>query len=269
MDICVIGDSHAAALAAGWKGTRGEPADTRLSFFAATGSHLGDLVPKAGALVPATRELKARLRKMSDGRVRIDAGFDAYILCGLGLRVQAMSGVYMRLRTGTQRAGGRTLVSRACYLASARACVARSLAVETLVKLRAITDAPALLIATPFQSENDMKEIDELIAPGEDRDIAAAFLDACRDAAREHAAGFLPQPAATLGRSPLTTGAAFGRGSETIYAGSGRDDSSHMNAQYGAIVLGAALAELAQNANPKWAISRANSAATRSREAGE
>ena len=249
MRVCVIGDSHTAALKAGWTSIAGEFARADLTFFAARRELLVNLAVQDGALVPTDPRLRRAFKERAGGATRIEPRFDSYILCGMGSGVKAVLPLLSRHRPATIAPDGRQGLSNACYAA----CMARVLGLTPMMwllgLLRQISGAPAALVATPASAPRLAFAM--LAQRGEDAALVSLYTSAFESLAGPLGARFLAQPRETLHKSVLSTDPVYFRGSEHL-AGD-EDDQSHANAEYGAIVLRRALTALTSEsrADPK------------------
>ena len=235
--ICVIGDSHTAALKAGWASIAAEFSDADLTFFAARRELLVNLVVKDGALVPTDPRLRRAFAERAGGATRIEPRFDGYILCGMGSGVKTILPLLSQHRPTTIAPDGRQGLSNACYAA----CMARLLGLTPMMwmlgLLRQISDAPAVLVATPAPASRPVFAM--LAERGEDAALVSLYTRAFESLSEPLGARFLAQPRETLHKSVLSTDPIYFRGGEHL-AGD-EDDQSHANAEYGAIVLRRAL----------------------------
>lgn len=86
MRICVIGNSHVAAIKSAWDEISRDYSSHELNFFAAPGSHLRHLELVGHSLVPKTEGLAKNLAYTSGGETEIDLNiFDIFLIHGLGL----------------------------------------------------------------------------------------------------------------------------------------------------------------------------------------
>jgi hypothetical protein len=136
--VCIIGDSHAAALKKGWRQISDSFPSVELTFFASAQDKMPNLDVRDLMLVPATPELHSAFLR-SSGRDAIEANFDAYILCGLGLLLTYAYAEWTR--AGTCEGLCETMIEQ----------LRESPSTRTLAKLRSITRSPICVIATPFR----------------------------------------------------------------------------------------------------------------------
>jgi hypothetical protein len=86
INICVIGDSHLAALKLGYDNLDDEFKDVKLTFFGSFASSFNELKLKDNALVPVSNQVKKRMRMTSGGLGYIPLeNYDIFILHGLEL----------------------------------------------------------------------------------------------------------------------------------------------------------------------------------------
>lgn len=236
--ICVIGDSHSAALKLGWEAIRAGLPGIELDFYAARKPHMGAFAAEDGKLVATSSALRKYLEQTADGRFSIDGSYALYLVCGIGAGLEAVAPGVKRLMKRAALKGEKISddqLKRALIrqMRDLEACV-------FLEKLRGITEAPIGLIARPLRSDGNFAAL--LRAKGEEQRVAELYAD-CFDrlVAKRSRARFLPQPAETLGESPLSTAEHFFHRPARIAVQGADDDGSHANGEYGAIVLRSAL----------------------------
>ncbi|HWA89681.1 MAG TPA: hypothetical protein VG889_06565 [Rhizomicrobium sp.] len=241
--ICIIGDSHAAALKAGWDAIRESEPGRALTFFAAGLPLLAFLEVRDGALVAANERLRYYFQNIAGSDVIDPEDHDAYIVCGQGLGLYGVQYVYNRCRMAGQAPREHTVeLSREEYEAAVDAHLATSRAILTLEKLRAVTQAPTLLVAMPIPVRETKPELWEMLERNGDKEtMLAIFRGSCARLAARHGARFLPQPAETL-LGDGTTRPELSRAAARLHIA--KDDLYHMNGDYGAMVLKAAFAAL-------------------------
>jgi hypothetical protein len=241
MRVCIIGDSHIAALKSGWDLIQNRFASADVTFFGAARPNFADLAVSGGKLMATSRRLQLLFEKISGGLIAITGDFDRYILCGLGGNLATVS-AFVRLYAAERhgRGSGVRPLSDACYQACLRGLLDASMMAVVLGKLRQITGAPTALVSSPFPGPREGFEA--IYETGDDRIIAAQFIAAFEELAKAHGARFVPQARETLS-GPLVTESAFFEGAVRLFEG--EDDQLHANGRYGAIMLALALEALA------------------------
>jgi hypothetical protein len=252
--ICVLGNSHAAAIALGWKAVQDRYPNNSLTFFAVSNDGLAGLKPDGSALVPDTPKLAAQLGKMSGGMVRVEAAaYDVFWVCGMFFGVQPS---YMLLRKYWAEFQHpdphRTPISDPCLASTIAGALQRTLAFKLALRLTQITDRPIKIIPTPMASEALIHQKDDkryamirnLVAEKKEEALSTVLLRAYR-ALESEQIKIIMQPEATL-FSPLLSRDLYSRDSVRLTAAFDRKhpemDFEHMNAQYGAKVIESLLA---------------------------
>lgn len=228
--VCLIGDSHLAALGYGWKTIASEYPHVDAHFFASPGRSMQHVTVKDGELVPATDELAYHFQRTAQ-RAAIDNAYDLYVVYALHCAMLTCPDVRRAYRQGGAP--------------SAPELIAETIAGRVLPRVRAITGKPVVLVAGPMIGESLCTgPWAQLRDSGEDAGLAAFFNRSCAALAESVGARFLPQPEETLA-SPLHTRNEFASGqarfSETGEAKAA--DGKHMNAAYGAIIMRQVLRE--------------------------
>lgn len=233
--ICVLGDSHAAALKKGWDRIAPERPDCVLTFFPAPAHLVGDLVVSGNALVANGGKLGSLFATASGGLDRIAADYDHYLVCGYGLTVATVRGAYLSALQPDR-------APRARFLDETMAALRGTAMMEVMTRLRAVTARPVTMLAAPLAARETFW--DNLERRGHALAFVETFFGACRRLAADFDAAFLPQPKRTLHPRGMTR-PRYARNAAKL---SGTDDDGHhMNAEYGAIVLAAALDAIAQS----------------------
>jgi len=243
--VCIIGDSHTAALKRGWETLRMEWADIELEIFSASRTLLEYIAVEGNTLVATDRRLRNYFAHSSGGKTEIAPDYDVYVLCGLGLSPHNVTYVYNRCRAFHHALEPKLpLVSGAMLRAAIASQLDVSDAFRMLRTLRQITGAPALLIASPLPARARTKEFwPEVEKNGDVSDLLSVFRSVCASVLREMNAEFIRQPEETLA-DECATRDEFGRNAERLFPGH-PDDYSHMNGAYGAIILRAVLERIA------------------------
>jgi hypothetical protein len=241
--ICVIGDSHAAALRAGWGHLRTEFPDIDLTFFAAMIQHMEAFRLGEEELIATTDDLRKRMKLTSDGKTLVHNDYDAYLICGLGLKHALVMRVHADLR-------GKTGITENYFdvtlPAAVEDAVRGTLAMRILNMLQQITGAPILLIPQPAKADDDGVSPDIQSGTLENLRRGLAIFDAaCTTLIEKRGASYLPQPRETFAKNGVTTKAAYATAPARLEVTKAGVDRSHMNGAYGAILLRAALRKIA------------------------
>lgn len=229
MRICVIGNSHAAALKSGWDRIGPDWPDRSLTFFAAIGMRLRHLQSDGAVLRSDHAALKQNMAATSGGSTEIDlSAYDLFLIAGLLLEVP--------LTDPRQSAAVRTF---------ARNAARNSLAVQLARMVRKGTDRPIVLLPEPLKSASQDSEdrADRMrsVYAGE-----IAELNAGLDIVGARICG---QPAQTIVGGG--TDAVFSRAAPMLQRAVGdsvkkraKGDDVHMNGDFGALWLGKLFDEL-------------------------
>ena len=148
--LCLIGDSHLAALRSGWS-----PDDfpaIRPTFFAAPAKNIGNLVVSNGMLEASDDDLDRHLMITSGGQTSIAGDYDHYLVHGLELGLSLVLELCRGVPGMKDSKGWQTRVAAASFADAADGAIGNSLAVRTAAKLRQITAAPITLSPTPVSS---------------------------------------------------------------------------------------------------------------------
>jgi hypothetical protein len=241
--ICIIGDSHVAALKTGWD-AMGDTAHD-VTFFAAPLPMLAHIAIDDGKLIATDPKLEAHFVRTSGGRTAIEDVYDAYIVCGQGLGFYNAQYVYNRCRMPELEPLEDALeLTREAFEAAVDEHQEKSRALQTLDKLRQITKAPLLVVAMPIPTREGKLPIwKKLERNGDKRKMLEIFRESCERLAVLRGARFLPQPPETFAEDG-TTRTELGRAGARLRATEVKDDLYHMNGVYGEIVLRAAFAAL-------------------------
>jgi hypothetical protein len=241
--VCVIGDSHAAALTLGWPSIKSAFPDLAFTWFAANETLYDGLVLADGKLMATTQELIERFEYTSRGLRAIAGDYDLYLLCGLKLAPQQ---AFVARKEYWSRHGAIPVAAFKTEIPEAiEAELRNSAAARMLAMLRTIASAPIGAIAIPRPHSFDEPRALAPAAIRRLRLLADAFETACRRVAEEHGAIFLPQPAETLADDNAM-------GSKSVFAARPKEDPDrgHKNAAYGAIVLRDALRTMLPSGTP-------------------
>lgn len=232
--VCLIGNSHLAALKRGWPEIKAAFPGVVLDFYGSAGVTL-HLEVCGGKLVALDAKVQRRLAMTSAKSGEIEPVYDAYVVCGLSLKPMLAIKAYIA-KFGELRTSGRVTAANIEDLAAAMGSALRgSLAVDVMSKLRRITDAPIFLIATPLAAYERNVGLWKKMKHQETR-VAAALDKTCRKLALDFSATFVPQPAETIAANGLTTRPEFYL-LPVYQVKDEKADHTHMNPAFGAIVL--------------------------------
>ncbi|MBV9992803.1 MAG: hypothetical protein JOZ72_16105 [Alphaproteobacteria bacterium] len=219
--ICVLADSHAAALRRGWSLIEEEFPGTALTFFAGTSGEWNSLRLDDGKLAPTSPILQEHFAR-SARKPAIADDYDAYLVCSIGLAIS------FALKQWLQQDRQDWPLHRAAVARHIR----NTNCAHALALLRKITAKPVLLMAAPFQPQDYC-----LFSPSLDDEtttrIRTEFFEECEALAARNRATFFRQPKRTWAPNGVTTQMQFA----SLSLPDGRDDRRHCNPRYGALVL--------------------------------
>lgn len=249
--ICLIGNSHLAALAQAWRKSRlGARPDVSLVSFGMRAGADWNFILQNGALVPPDQEGRDAFQRSSgrpDGIAIRD--YECFVIYALGFQMSPVLSLFAEYGSVEDRKWGPVshLISTGCLAAAlhARMSGAGASTVKLLEQIRSVSRAPAIVCPMPFRSEaafarSDLARHPRLSQPeylarlAQEHRSVSAGLCAARDG------DFLPQHRSTLAM-PCFTKAEFALGGsswgERKGAGKVRQDDRHMNDRFGAIAL--------------------------------
>ncbi len=249
--VCVLGNSHSAALHMAWTNRlAGTMPGVALSFFAAKSQLLRNLSLEDGKLLPRDADLADALVLSSGGLSHVEIGrYDAFLLAGLGVRI-TLTALCQEHGTVAHRKWGEveTLVSEACFAAMLEAGLADNPAFWLLDRIRETgSTAPVLICPTPFYSDVELdRRFMRRHARLGDPAFRAMVIEQGRALATALAARrggeMLWQDESTIA-SPGYTKREFARAALRL-GKEASEDGKHMNEDFGAIVLANALTRL-------------------------
>jgi hypothetical protein len=234
--VCLIGNSHVGALKLGWPDIEAEFPGFTLDFYASAGQSM-DLEVRDGKLVPATPEIRRRLAATSGKDGDIEAGYDAYVVCGLTLSAMRALNAYDAKFTELRQAGLHKTAMPEDFALAMEPALRGAIAVDVITKLRRITRAAIFLIGTPYGAYIRHEQLwEKLKSRGHEEVVAQAYNAACSKIAEGLSATFLPQPAETVAENGFTTRETFFL-FPLDYVRNEKAQHTHMNAAFGAVVL--------------------------------
>jgi len=249
--VCMIGNSHVAALKLAWSNRAPQVKDGfALTFFSAQNRLMNRIARDGARLVAGSEELAEKLRYTSGGKDTIELrSYDAFVLVGSSFGVDVLR---LSEECGTIAPGeGEHLLSQACLSAAVEAYMDKSTALQLVRMIRDVTGAPIVLVGAPFVSERELMDPPFSERPWlRDRAFLEPFVASCR-AAGERVAGrtgceivWQAQGTYTL---PGFTSEVFNKNPIRFTmrsAAAPEFDAKHGNEDYGALMLSAILSKL-------------------------
>ncbi len=193
--ICLLGDSHAAALKRGWLRIESRFPRTEITFFAGDKAEWYNVHARDGRLVPDSERLREQFRRSAKTSEEIAADFDAYIVGSLGLGILMPLGFW----------ASRQYPQWDSYRAAVTAYVRHSGCAHILTELRTISRAPILFVAAPFQPHKRSANGRRGSARPRPPKLRTLFEDEFRALGDAHDALFVPQLEETIASNGLTT----------------------------------------------------------------
>lgn len=236
MRLCFLGDSHLGAIRSAWVSSRADA-----TFFALPGKGMAHLEVHDGALLSHQPKAAEILFRISGGKDRIDGNYGTYVLHGMHL---GMAETLSTLRDMRDLGAPVKLVGTPDFRTALRKAIEDSLALNTLRKLRQISDAPAIVSPTPLMDAQFMGLRNRLVEFSVAGQLASLFIEECGDVCQGLGAEFVPQPPETLAADGLATRPEYTEGAARFSARAAEGDNVHMNAQYGAAVIERVMAAL-------------------------
>lgn len=254
--LCIIGNSHVAALREAWLREPGRWGGFTASFLGAHQDLLLQTEVRGGRLIPTTFAARQSFEKISGvSDIDLDA-HDVFVIAGSLVAQATALQIYRDARwIGLPSLAAcadlatmpEQLISRPAALAAMQAGLSTRMGARLAQRLRTGTTRRIFLTAQPRVSEVILKAprpVTRLhniaIRKGDAAALAQAFETAARDVLARSGTTFLPQPAQTTSHH-LLTALAYIKGANrlaaTLNVRQARDDIIHANGNYGALVL--------------------------------
>lgn len=245
--IAVVGNSHLAGLKLGWDATQEDARAAELVFFGSTRQSVRQLERRGKSLVPTSADVAESFHATSGGARAIDTDrFDAFFLTAMEYGPQHLLNLAAEFRFMDARfPATRQMVSRGCFMQAAGDALRASTCAATARKLRAITDKPILILAQAAYSIDALNKPSLAGFKGTDKAfwelVQSLWVEAANAVAAELGVKVCLQPESTR-EGPFFTIARYAHGSVRLRGGTlnvkhEANDTSHMNAQYGALAL--------------------------------
>jgi|GEM_PF-2926070 len=241
--LCVIGNSHIAALKLGWPAAG--IAGIAPTFFGAPADGLRHVVLENGVLVPRKSDIAGHFRTISGGSDRIVlAGHDAFLLVGLNVSSKRILRFYKtHAWVGLNGTAGKTVVHPGFAMEFMTERYGATRMAELAATIAGATDRPVLAVAEPHWASWARTAPagtadygwQDAAASGDGPAIGGLFVQAVA-AALAPCAQFVPQPEETV-EDGIMTRADYNKDASRLIGGEGGGtDASHMNAAYGAVL---------------------------------
>ncbi|SEN55564.1 hypothetical protein SAMN04489859_100985 [Paracoccus alcaliphilus] len=222
--LCVLSNSHSAALKLAWDEMSADHPDIALTFFAARGGRIGKLQVRGDELVPLDDILADQIALTSGGKRSVRPNdYDAFLVYGYG-KAQLKGGGAARFSSAF---ADRVTIERARK---------RLLSERLLIRLRKITDKPVFICPCPLPTQQDGKSAPRLKDYHDEMDLLQRVVFSPLSAT------LVPQPAETI-LDGSATRPEYGEGSVRLRVpgeGLAAHDSGerlHMNKEYGRVWL--------------------------------
>ena len=251
--ICLIGNSHLAALAQAWRQDRlGARPEVSQVYFGMGGGYDWDLAFQDGVLLPKDEESKTAFQQTSRGRSSIVIGeYDAFVIYGVGFQVRALLTLFLEQDSPDNGKSGPTgqLLSRDAVTTALRNRPGVAASLKLLDLVRSVSQAPVIVCPQPFRSQRVLARslLDQhprLSQPEFLAGVEQEFRAASESLCLEHGGEFLAQDESTWSlpcftREEFVLGATTWRQevAERTPTPTRPGKGKHTNGSYGAIVL--------------------------------
>lgn len=241
--VCVLGNSHVAALKGGWEDGADIDMDLQPTFYGCLANGMASLTYTDGKLGPSDPKAAEFFSKISGlGKFISPEEHDSFILCGMGMFPTVIFNNYASFATPTSKNySAPHLVSDECITEALWEHLERTMMFHCARLVRSITDKPVHIAWQAFLSEK-LFDIDwrrELITPlieNEDQIFVHNTMSSIESRLINEGFSVLKQPDHTITQGIMTR-AEFSRGSvlfrEELSKEHRENDVFHMNSAYG------------------------------------
>lgn len=248
MKICVIGNSHVAALKLGWKRIRSDWTGVAMHFFAAPATEMNALSANSPSLEPTTENLR-RYLMLTSGAGMIDlSAFDMVALHGMAFSNRFVRSVYHRYRLIEHADRRGFLISRDTFVEAVKGLLCSSMCWRIRELIIASSGRMPAIICQPNPGQRIVEADSRWRIPSEDRKSLAGIFEQALDGIRSDGTIVLVQPAETVIDQLFSKVAyaadtesfdrAFGSLAEAASAsGAKMVETAHMNPEFGALIL--------------------------------
>lgn len=242
--IAIIGNSHAGMLNQAWKVIKRNFPSVSIDFFIwrSTGNNPLRIKNKSAEIVIDEIKIienQPNLLNLED--------FDVVVICGLGYELDSVLNIYRNHRIFGQEES-LYILSDQCFKEAFRGAISQTIAMKVVDALFSLSSVGTknFIIPTPRKSEYIVDESEAFnlyklcLENGDEESISATF-ESSAEFFQEKGVTVISQPYCTVAHRILTkdiysNASDFQKNSEHIRL-KGRRDLSHMNAEYGEIVL--------------------------------
>ncbi|WP_270728975.1 hypothetical protein [Shimia sp. Alg240-R146] len=240
--ICVMGNSHVAALKGGWEDGNAPREDFVPTFFGALSDGMATLDVVDGKVIPRDTKAADFFCKISgkNGGVEPEI-YDAFLLVGMGMFPTPVFNNYRAFATPSTRHDAKQYVSDSVIADTLWEGIDASMMMHCARLLKRVTDKPVFLAWQAFCSESlfDIEwramQMQPILDNG-DQPFVRLMMDSVEERLRAEGFEVLNQPEETL-RDGIMTKAEFSRGSVLFRAENPKahreNDVFHMNSLYG------------------------------------
>ncbi|WP_198007895.1 glycosyltransferase family 32 protein [Methylovulum miyakonense] len=239
MKVCVMGNSHLAALKLAWDELVVDNNRNELVFFGARANAMVHMEIRNGCLFPTDELTKQDIIFTSGGLESIDFnGFDAVLLYGLACDVRIFSLALATHKLENIEDPSRQVMTQACFTRVCQDVVSHNLLYKLAAMVRSVVDLPIFISPSPFPSRecvNDPSKWD-FLAGNYCQSIQKGYYDGIKNAFQALQGIMIFQPEDTI-TDFLFTKPHFSSGSirltEGLSTAHPADDYVHMNKSYG------------------------------------
>jgi hypothetical protein len=249
--LCVIGDSHLAAIKLGWEVVKSEFPHVQVDFFGSGGASLADTAIDQGRLIPTVAKVRRGFEVTSGGKdcVRL-SDYDVVIIVGVGYSIYPLLWLYQRYRSEDHANNDCpfTPVSSAFFREVAASRLAGTVAVQLHDKIRKASKTYLKIVPQPLPSDAVLDShnqsgipalLKSTVAYHDDITLAHYFTAVTGALVKEGRQISSPPTASRSGY--LFTKREFSVGSvrlsKNLATPHDEDDFEHMNKEYGALQL--------------------------------
>lgn len=245
--LCVIGNSHLAAVKMGWDRVPEEERPAQIDFFASRSQTLAKTYVRDGAL-KSDDDFVLKSFQMTGGAPEIDLlRYDGFVVIGCGVHFKLLCRMFDAATVHPHARPGARLASWPALRSGLDGQIAKTAALRLVERIRSASSAPVAFVPEPFFGKKvltlgDSPPFNFVYDAGLGATCVDMFEAACERAFAPYAA-FVRQPAETR-QEAMFTDARYSFGAVGIRGMVGLakrvrkvEDFSHKNAEYGETVI--------------------------------